>query len=579
MELKLTPITSVDEALTLCRRSFIAVAIFSAAINLLMLTPLFYMINVFDKAVGTASLSTLFSLALIALFLYLILALMEWVRAQVLIHIAARLDVVVSPRLYDLCFQNQSGKIAAKGMGSQPLSDLTSLRQFISSQNFAIIFDLPWIPLFLVLMFFFHPALAGVALVCMAIMASVAFANQRATTSPLKEANKKNVNVSAATQRNLRNAEVASAMGMVAALSQRWRQNQDEVLSLQSATSSKASFYTAMTKTLTTLMQSAAITTGAVLAISQEISPGVMIGAAMLLGKTIQPIQQGVTGWKSFVDAKEQYERLNDLLDAFPPESEKMRLPPIAGHLVAKNAYVAAPGTQNPILSDISIDLPAGTMTMVLGASAAGKSTLVRALLGLWPTMRGEIRIDGSEASSFDRSELGPQIGYLPQDIELFDGTIAENIARFGEVNADGVVLAAKTAGIHDMVLGLPNGYDTSISGVQGSLSPGQKQRVALARAIYGNPKLLILDEPNSNLDEFGEQALASAIAAMKATGTSIVMVSHRQGILPLVDYLIILESGKIRQQGPRDAVIEQLKANQQRVAQESAAPAEASNG
>ena len=570
MELKPTPISNIDEALALCRRSFVAVAIFSAAINLLMLTPLFYMINVFDKAVGTGSLSTLFSLALIALFLYLILALMEWVRSQVLIHIAARLDILVSPRLYELCFQNESGKIAAKGMGSQPLSDLTALRQFISSQNFAIIFDLPWVPLFLLLMFFFHPVLAGVAIVCMAILALVAVANQRATTNPLREANKKNIKVSAATQRNLRNAEVATAMGMVATLSERWRKNQDEVLSLQSSTSSKASFYTAMTKTLTTLMQSAAITTGAVLAISQEISPGVMIGAAMLLGKTIQPIQQGVTSWKSFVEAREQYTRLNELLDTFPPVSEKMPLPPIEGHLVAKSAYVAAPGTQDPILSDISIDLQAGTMTMVLGASAAGKSTLVRALLGLWPTFRGEIRIDGSEASSFERRELGPQIGYLPQDIELFDGTIAENIARFGEVDADAVVKAATTAGIHGMVLSLPNGYDTPISGAQGSLSPGQKQRVALARAIYGDPKLLVLDEPNSNLDEFGEQALASAIARMKAGGTSILMVSHRQGILPLVDYLIILDSGRIRQQGPRDAVIEQLKANQKRVAAEA---------
>lgn len=563
MQLKPTTVSSIEEVLKLCRQSFVAVAVFSFFINILLLTPIFYMINVFDKAFGTGSMSTLIALATLAIFLYAILAVLEWVRSQVLIHIASRIDIVAAPRIYELCFASSAGTVNAKGMGAQPLSDLNALRQFISSQNCAVIFDLPWIPIFLLLMFFLHPALAAVALVCMGVMTLIAVGNQRSTTSGLREANEQNVKISSATQRNLRNAEIASAMGMVSQLTRRWRDAQDEMLEVQSRTSSVASGYTALTKTMAHFVQSLAITTGATLAIYQEISPGVMIGAAMLLGKTIQPIQQAVSSWRAFVDAREQYLRLNDLLGSLPPDPPKMQLPQIAGRISARQAYVAPPGSDIPTLLGIDLDLPAGSTTMVLGPSAAGKSTLMRAILGLWPTKQGEIRIDGAEASHFDRDEIGPQIGYLPQDIELFDGSIAENIARFGEVNAESVVKAAQDAGIHEMVLSLPEGYDTQISSSQGLLSPGQRQRIALARALYGTPKLLILDEPNSNLDEAGEQALAAAILKMKQHGCSIIMVSHRQGALPLVDNLVIMGAGRIQTQGPRDAVIAELNAAQ----------------
>lgn len=559
-------IKSIEEVLRLCRRSFVAVGVFSFFINLLMLTPMFYMINVFDKAVGTGSVPTLSALAVVAIFLYFTLALLEAVRSRVLIYVASRIDIVTAPRIYELCFKGASGTIDTGAMGAQPLSDLNALRQFMCSQNCAVIFDLPWIPLFLLLMFFFHPVLAVVALVCMAVMGGIAIANQRGTTSGLLEANKKNASITAATQRNLRNAEVAAAMGMIPQLTDRWRDRQNDMLELQAKTSATASGYAATIKTLGQFVQSAAITTGAVLAIYQEISPGVMIGAALLLGKTIQPIQQAVGSWRSFVDAKEQYLRLNDLLDNFPPEQEKMSLPDVTGHITATQAFVTPPGGKVPILKDLSLDLPAGSTTMVLGASAAGKSTLIRSILGLWPTVQGSIRIDGAEAHQFDRSELGPQIGYLPQDIELFDGTVAENIARFGEVVSEQVVQAAHDAGIHELILSLPEGYDTMISVSQGGLSPGQRQRIALARALYGRPKLLVLDEPNSNLDEAGEQALASAIAKSKAGGSSIIMVSHRQGALPLVDYLIIMGDGRILQQGPRDAVVAKIKAAQAEV-------------
>lgn len=557
-------LATMKEALSACRKSFIAIGVFSFFLNILQLTPMFYMINVYDKAVGAGSIPTLMSLVLIAAFLFLILGLLEWTRSKVLVYIGSRLDQVVAPRIYQLCFESATGSSTAQGIGSAPLGDLNSLRQFMASPNAAVVFDLPWIPLFLLLMYFFHPVLAVVAVVSMLVMAAVAVANQRVTTSGLREANKLASQIAVQTQRNLRNAEVAGAMGMIPPLMSRWRTGQENVLSTQFEASSSASGFSAAIKTLSMVTQSAAITTGAYLAIAQEISPGLIIGAALLLGKTLQPINQAVTSWKSFVDARDQYGRLNDLLESYPPENKSMSLPPVKGRITANKAVVIPPGAETATLQDISFILEAGTTTMILGPSAAGKSTLVRAILGLWATSEGDIRIDGAESNRFDRSELGPQLGYLPQDIELFDGTIAENIARFREVDADLVIQAARDAGVHDLILALPEGYDTVITGQKGLLSHGQRQRIALARALYGRPKILVLDEPNSNLDEAGEQALNRALAEMKSLKTTIIMVSHRQAVLALADYVLILDNGVIREQGPRDLVIARFKKAQE---------------
>ena len=419
------------------------------------------------------------------------------------------------------------------------------------------LFDLPWIPLFLLLMLFFHPVLAAVALVCMVIMGALAIANQRSTTQGLQDANTAASQISQETQKNLRNAEVAWTMGMLQPLLARWRTRQDEMLQIQSDTSSVASGYNALIKVLGVAIQSAAITTGALLAMAQEISPGVVIGAALLLGKTLQPIQVTVGGWKGLVDAKDQYTRIDSLLAEFPLPSERMSLPAVQGRISAKDVAVPPPGATDPTLTDVNFDLQPGTVTMVIGPSAAGKSTLIRAILGLWPTSKGELRIDGAESRHYDRSEIGGQIGYLPQDIELFDGSVAENISRFGEVDSEAVVQAAQEAGVHDMILALPEGYDTVIKGQKGMLSPGQRQRIALARAMYGHPKLVVLDEPNSNLDETGEQALNAAIQVLKNSGATVILVSHRQGALPLVDYLIFIQAGKISDQGTKAQIIE----------------------
>jgi ATP-binding cassette, subfamily C, bacterial EexD len=534
--------------------------VFSLFTNVLMLTPMFYMINVFDKAVGTGSFPTLISLAVIAAFLYVVMAFLEWSRSRVLIFVASRLDRVLAPRVYSLCFASESGALNRQGMGVQPLGDLNALRQFLAGGTTLALFDLPWLPLYLIVMVLFHPVLAVVAIICMAIMFVLALANQRATTDGLAAANKMSGAIADQTQRNLRNAEVASAMGMMPALTEKWRSQQDLMLATQEQTSVAASGYSATIKSISTAMQSAAITTGAVLAMQQEISPGVMIGAALLLGRSLSPIQSAVMGWKGLVDAREQYLRLNELLRRFPPSDDRMMLPPISGRLSAKQVVVIPPGSKHPTLTNINFDIPAGATVMVLGASAAGKSTLVRTILGLWPTAQGQMRIDGAESFHYEKAHLGPQIGYLPQDIELFDGTVASNIARFAEVESEVVVQAANDAAVHEMILALPHGYDTVINAHGGLLSPGQRQRIALARALYDRPKLVVLDEPNSNLDEAGELALNSAIKTLKSIGSTVVLVSHRQGAIPLADYLLVMEAGKIKDQGTTADVITRVK-------------------
>lgn len=576
MNNQIKAIEDVGEALAICRKSFVAVAVFSFCINVLMLTPLFYMINVYDKAVATGSLPTLLSLATVAAFLYLVMGVLEWVRSKVLVHVGTRLDLLLAPRIYELCFYSQSGQAGVTPVGSQPLMELNALRQFMAGPSVAVLFDVPWTPLFILIMFFFHPVLAIVAILCVGIMAAVAIANQRATTGKLQEANKKAATIAMRNQSNLRNAEAVTALGMIRPLTERWRKQQDAMLEVQASASSVASGYTALIKTLSLAMQSAAITTGAVLAMAQEITPGVIIGAALLLGKTLQPIQQAVSGWKGFVDAREQYRKINDLLQSFPPPTEKMALPDITGNITASDIEVAAPGKTSPILKGLSFNIDAGKTVMIVGPSGSGKSTLVRAILGLWPTLKGDIRIDGSEARYFDSQRLGQQVGYLPQGIELFDGSVAENIARFNTPDSDAVILAAKEAGIHELMLSLPEGYDTVLGPGGVRLSPGQQQRVALARAIYKKPRLVVMDEPNSNLDEAGEKALNHAISVLKAAGSTVVVVSHRQTVIPLADLIIVINNGLIKEQLSKDDVIKRAQAAKQAAVAKQTAAAKA---
>ena len=549
----------VKRVLRLCRQSLIAVGLFSFVANLLMLVPAFFMLNVYDKAVGNNSLPTLWALALIAAFLFLILGAMEALRSRVLVAISSRLDQELSPTFYDLIFKS-AVLTGPERATTQPLTDLNQLRQFLTSAGVFAVFDAPWLPVYIFILFLFHPLLGWLGVFSALCLFVLALANQSATAKPLADANQAFLSQSTETQRNLRNAEVASSMGMMPALKKLWRNRQDAMLMAQEQASQAAGSFNAVIKTLRLAIQSAAIAAGAFLVLKQEISPGMLIAGSILIGRALQPVETAVGTWRGFLEAKEQYSRLSEWLFATPSAKPKITLPLISGAISVKQAFVAPPGAKKPTIIGMNLELPAGTTLMILGASGAGKSTLVRAMLGLWPTQSGEIRIDGVEAFQFDPMQLGPQIGYLPQDIELLEGTVSENISRFGSLESDLLIQAAMDAGIHDFILSLPNGYDTELGKPGGLLSPGQRQRVALARAIYNRPKLVVLDEPNSNLDEEGEIALGKAVRNLQEHGSTIIIVSHRKSVISLADYVLIMASGKVMDFGTASEVAERLK-------------------
>ncbi|MBZ4203285.1 MAG: ATP-binding cassette domain-containing protein, partial [Methylovulum sp.] len=354
------------------------------------------------------------------------------------------------------------------------------------------------------------------------------------------------------------------ALGMLPNLMSRWKDKQQRLIMLQAQASEKAGLIAALSKTYRLTIQSLILGLGAWLAIEKQISPGLMIGGSILLAPALAPLDLMIGSWKQFLSARTAYERLNTLLAQFPPEAEHMPLPFPTGKIQAEQAVVAPPGAKTAVLKGLNFTIEAGSFVALIGASASGKSTLARAILGIWPAANGAIRLDGADVNQLERAAIGHHIGYLPQDVELFDGSIAENIARFGEVDANKVVDAAQAAGVHDMILHLPQGYDTEIGSTGGVLSAGQRQRIGLARALYGNPVLIVLDEPNSNLDDQGEQALAQALAAFKQRGCTIIVITHRVGILSLVDRIMVLNEGSLVLDGPRDEILAKLNQRSQ---------------
>ena len=553
---------SVQEALRLCKQSFVGVAIFSACANLLHLVPAFFMLNVFDKAVGGNSLPTLGVLSIFALIMFVFMALMEALRGRVLVVISSKLDFILGPAIYDRTFAN-AVNLGGGEVSTQPLQDLSSLRQFLTGNGVFAFFDAPWLPIYLLVMYLFHPLLGWLGFISSLLLFGIAILNQRSAKDALQESNLRARNVNSETLKALRNAEAAASMGMVQRLKERWRQKQDSVLTYQAHASNVAVTYSAITKTTRLAIQAAAIATGGYLVISQEISPGMLIGGSLLVARALQPVELAVGAWRGFLDAREQFNRLNDVLKNISLPIPRMNLPAIKGHLKAENAVVIPPGSNQPVVNQVSFEVKPGQLALLMGASGAGKSTLVRAVLGLWPTVSGAIRIDGAKSSHFDRQEIGSQLGYLPQDIELFEGSISENIARFTDVDAEAVVQAAKDAGVHEYILALQNGYETMIDQPGGKLSPGQRQRIALARALYKRPKLVILDEPNANLDEAGDNALSVALQTLKQLGSTVLVVSHRQNLLPLADEIIILSEGRVAVSGPAAEVIKKISDHQ----------------
>lgn len=554
---------SLKAALKACKGSFISVGFFSLFVNALMLVPSFYMLQVYGRVVTSGSITTLVMLTIIMTVLMVTMGSLEWVRSRIMVRLSTKLDVLLSRDVYKASFKRalDSGGMDAS---AQPLNDLTGLRQFLTGNGLFAFFDAPWLPVYIGVMFLFHPWFGWVAIASAIVLLCLAAVNEKLTGKSIAEANKQNIAASLYTTKNLRNAEVIESMGMLHTLMGRWGQRQKKVLQLQSEASDNGGLVSNLSKTFRMLVQSLILGLGAYLAVKQEITPGLMIAGSILLGRALAPIDLMIGSWKGFISARSQYSRLNEILDLQQAEPQRMSLPPPEGHVLVENLIVSAPGSKTPILKNIGFAVPAGSVVGIIGPSASGKSTLARALLGVWAPQHGVVRLDGADINNWDKQELGPYVGYLPQDIELFEGSISENIARFGEIDSEKVIAAAKTAGVHEMILQLPNGYDTVIGSDGVNLSGGQRQRVGLARAIYGTPRLIILDEPNSNLDEVGERALAQAIQQIKATGATIFIITHRTSILAQLDRLLVMSAGTIAMYGPRELVMAELNKQQQ---------------
>jgi len=549
--------SALREAVATCRSSFFAAGFFSLIVNMLLLLPSIYMLQIYERVLTFNSESTLVMLTLITVFLYMVMGGLEWVRSQILIVTGARLDRLLGGRVFDSVFMQtllSGGRIAS----AQPLGDLLQLRQFLTGPGLFAFFDAPWLPIYVAVMFLFHPAFGVAAIIAAMILLGLAIWNEVATHGDLKEANRHALESSNHTQRNLRNVEVIEAMGMLPRMRERWQQRQNMLLGLQSRASRKAGLITAASKTFRITIQSLVLGLGAYLAIHHDISPGVVFAGSILLGRALQPIDLLINTWRSFLSAREAYARLDALLSALPLFEPPMPLPAPKGELSLEKLVVTPPGAAGPVIKGISLLVPPGEILAVIGPSAAGKSTLVRAMLGIYRPNGGTVRLDGAKLDQWDREALGQYIGYLPQDVELLDGTISENIARFGAIDADKVVSAAQAAGVHPMILRLPEGYDTRLVG--NILSAGQRQRIGLARALYGEPRVIVLDEPNSNLDQDGDAALAKTLADLKSAGRTVVVVTHRNNVLSQVDKILFMAEGQIAVYGNRDEVIATLQ-------------------
>ncbi|MGE4533530.1 type I secretion system permease/ATPase [Halomonas sp.] len=562
--------TDLQRALKACRGSFVSVGFFSMFVNLLMLVPPMYMLQVYDRVLSTQSVDTLLMLTLVVVFLFMIMGGLELVRSRVLVRVGNRLDTTINSRLYSAMFRRS---VVTQGQQSaQPLNDLTSLRQFLTGNGLFAFFDAPWVPVYLGVLFLFHPWLGMFATFAGIVLFSLAIANEKATKGLLAEANSEHIKAQELANSNLRNAEVLHAMGMLPGIMGRWAEKHHQFLAKQSQASDRAGALTNASKVLRLLFQSMILGLGAYLVLQAEMTPGMMIAGSIIMGRALAPIDQMIGSWKGFVSARGAYGRLNELLTQIPQENRRMSLPTPKGNLAVETVAAAPPGVRMATIRGINFELPKGEHVGIIGPSAAGKSTLARVLLGIWPAQVGSVRLDGAEITQFNRDELGPHIGYLPQDIELFDGSISENIARFGEVDSQQVVKAAQKAGVHEMILELPNGYDTHISSTSGALSGGQRQRIGLARALYGQPVFIVLDEPNSNLDDAGERALSHTIAQLKEEGVTLLVISHRTSVLKNMDKLLVMKEGQVNAFGPRDQVLVQFAKKPQRQGQVSQA-------
>ncbi len=553
------PASELRTAINALQPYFRRAALFSVFASLLILAPSVYMLEVYDRVVNTRSHMTLAMLTVVVLFGYVVMEVLEWVRSEVMHEASMAFDRRMSNRIFTAIFEANLKRLP--GGSAQPMNDFRSVRDFLTTPVVLALMEAPVALTFLVLIFAISPVLGWSAVVAAILVTFVGWLNERSTQPPLLAANRSAIAAQQYADGTLRNAQVIESMGMLGNIHKRWMGKQQEFLGLQAQASDHAGFYQAVSKFLQNTTSSMLLGLGAWLLLRNQLNGGAsyMIIGSILGGRVLAPLVQIVSQWQTVVNVRDAYGRLDSMLSMVALRPESMALPPPLGQLQVDALIAGAPGIPVPILKGISFGLLPGDVLAVVGPSASGKTTLARLLVGLWPASNGKVRLDGVDVFTWDKLELGPHIGYLPQGVELFDGTLAENIARFGEVDQAKVEAAARAIGLHDFILSLPEGYDSPVGREGTMLSGGQRQRVGLARAFYGNPAFIVLDEPNSSLDEQGDADLASAIMQLKAKGSTFVVMTHRTSVLSVADKMLVLRDGQLQMFGPRDEVLKAL--------------------
>lgn len=529
-------------------------AFFSMFINFLQLTFPIYMLQIYDRVLSSYSMPTLYALTVAALTALVVMSTLEFIRSRLLVRCGVAIDQALSRDVLDEVLKTSA--LTGAPPDQATLRDVNLLRNFFGGNAIFTLFDIPWTPLFLAAIYFLHPLLGMVATGGAVLLIIFALINEKITRKPLEAANMVNGFSMKFVETARRNAQLVRSMGMLGGVTQRWQGLNDNVMKLQTQASRQAGLVQSMSGWLRQSMQVFIYGVGAWLTLEGKATAGSMIAASIIMGKALGPVQMGIGSWKQMVEARAAWQRLSKMLAA-RSKIEHMELPEPRGELTVEHVSFAIKNTV--ILRDINFSLPAGESLGIIGPSGAGKSTLCRLLLGIWPAAGGAVRLDGADIFSWEQEILGPFIGYLPQDVELFSATVAENVARLNQVDSEKVIEAAKQAGVHDLILNFPQGYDTRIGEGGLVLSGGQRQRIGLARALYNKPKLVILDEPNSNLDEEGEKALLGAWAHLKQQGTTLIVVSHKPSLLAGVDKILMLKNGQLAMFGPRDAVFKKL--------------------
>jgi len=551
--------SELGAALHACRSAFIGVGVMSAVINFLYLTGSFFMLEIYDRVLPSRSIPTLVGLVVLAGGLYIVQGVLDLIRGRILIRIGSTLDELLSRRVYETVVRLPL-RIGNRAEGLQPLRDLDNVRSFLSSMGPGALFDLPWLPLYLAICFAFHPLIGITALVGAILLIALTVMTEYLTSEPMKRSTNLAMRRQDLALASRRNAEVLAAMGMAGRVGKRWDESNKDYLSSTQRASDVAGGLGAIAKVMRMMLQSAVLAVGAYLVINQQATAGIIIAGSILSARALAPVDLAIAHWKGFVAARQSWHRLNKLLGMLPEQAAPTLLEAPSKKLSVEALTVNPPGEQKVVVAELTFALEAGQGVGVIGPSGSGKSSLARALVGVWQPMRGKVRLDGAALDQWSPEILGGHLGYLPQDVELFAGTIAQNISRFADdASSDDIIAAAREAHVHDLIIGMREGYDTQI-GDQGSvLSAGQAQRIALARALYGNPFLVVLDEPNSNLDSEGDAALNKAILAVRARGGIVVVIAHRPIGIESVDQVLVLKDGRSQAFGPKDAVLGQV--------------------